>query len=123
MSALFRAEIDNLQRLVRMAALNQEQAATEKQHTAELVRTRVERLQAVNGRMAKSNRSAIVAALKRFARPHAPISANKVGELTGITDDTTRKHLSDMAAAGEVVAVVSPSGKQTRYHLPQKGTE
>lgn len=31
MSSLFRAEIDNLQRLVRMAALNQEQASTEPQ--------------------------------------------------------------------------------------------
>lgn len=116
MSAIFKAELANLQILVARAEREREADTNERERLRTHVEARAKRLHAVSGRLAKSNRAAIVACLKKFARPHAPISANKVAELTGITDDTTRKHLRDLADDGTIVAIPIASGKQIRYH-------
>lgn len=119
MSAMFRAEISNLVRMVERHAAEQQLNTNERERTRTHIVQRAARLHVVNRKLAKSNRQAIIDALRDFARPACPISANKVAEITGITDDTTRKHLRDLTYEGVAVGVTNPSGKQTRYHLAQ----
>lgn len=120
MSALFRAELDNLQRLVAQAALERSASTNERERIRTHVQARVTQLQTTCRRIAKSNRATVLAAVGKLGRPAVPVSANKVAEYTGITDDTTRKHLRELADAGEIVAVASPSGKQIRYHMKRE---
>lgn len=117
MSAIFRAELANLQRRKERHAIEAQLNTNERERVRTHKETRAARLHVVNRKLAKSNRQAIIDALRDFSRPAVPISANKVAEITGITDDTTRKHLRDLASEGIAVSVTSVSGKQTRYHL------
>lgn len=120
MSALFRAELQNLQRLVASHEVERNANTNERERMRTQMLGRSRHLQAICGRQAKNNRQAIKDCLKRFSRPHVTLSANRVSELIGLSDESTRKHLRDMAEAGEVVGVLSASGKQTRYYLPLK---
>lgn len=116
MSAIFRAEIRSLVRLVERHAAEQQLNTNERERARTHVTNRAASVR-INRKLANSNRQAIIDALRDFARPACPISANKVAEITGITDDTTRKHLRDLTYEGVAVGVTNPSGKQTRYHL------
>lgn len=120
MSAIFRAEIDNLMRLVRRAELESQASHNERERIRIHVEKRARRLHELTGRMAKVNRADVLACLKKHASEKRPLSANKVGEMTGLKDDTTRKHLREMAKLGEIVAVESASGKQVRYYAKGK---
>lgn len=119
MSALFRAELSNLQRLVARHAAEQTANTNERERMRTHIKQRVTRLQVPCKRLAKNNRATILQTLRKHASERTPMSANKVSEMTGITDDTTRKHLRDLASEGEATAVVSPSGKQTRYYATE----
>ena len=120
MSALFRAELSNLQRLVARHAAEQTANTNERERMrTHIIKQRVTRLQVPCKRLAKNNRATILQTLRKHASERNPMSANKVSEMTGITDDTTRKHLRDLASEGEATAVVSPSGKQVRYYATE----
>ena len=116
MSAIFRDEIRRLMSMVARAAREASEAEGKTEHVRARVEARVNRLKTVSGRMAKQNRAAVVECLKAHARPHAPISANKVGEICGLKDDTARKYLTEMADSGMAVAVPTPSGSRVRYY-------
>lgn len=120
MSALFRAEISNLVRMVERHAMQQQMDTNERERSRLHVTQRAARLHAINRKLSKSNRAAIIDILREYASKRQPISANKVSEMTGIGDDTTRKHLKDLASEGVAVAVLSASGKQTRYYVEGK---
>lgn len=117
MSALFRAELAGLMRLV--ATHNAAQREARAYQNTPQNRTRAAPLIAAAQRAEKINRAAALAALKKFASQRAPISANKLSELSGLADDTARKHLRDLAENGEIVASVSPTGKVVRYYAKE----
>ena len=119
MSAIFRAEIRSLVRLVERHAAEQQLSTNERERHRLHVTNRAAAVR-INRKLSKSNRAAIIAVLREYASKRQPISANKVSEMTGIGDDTTRKHLRDLASEGVAVAVVSATGKQTRYYIGDK---
>lgn len=116
MSAIFRAEIRSLVRLVERHAAEQQLNTNERERARTHVTNRAASVR-INRKLSKSNRAAIIDILREYASKRQPISANKVSEMTGIGDDTTRKHLKDLASEGVAVAVLSASGKQTRYYV------
>ena len=119
MSAIFRAEIRSLVRLVERHAAEQQLNTNERERSRTHVTNRAASVR-INRKLSKSNRATIIDVLREYASKRQPISANKVSEMTGIDDDTTRKHLKDLASEGVAVAVLSESGKQTRYYVEGK---
>jgi len=119
MSAIFRAEIRSLVRLVERHAAEQQLNTNERERARTHVTNRAASVR-INRKLSKSNRATIIDVLREYASKRQPISANKVSEMTGIGDDTTRKHLKDLASEGVAVAVASATGKQTRYYVEGK---
>lgn len=114
MSALFRAEIASLQRLVDAHEKQREhEAAQSARWSHRPVRTA--QLRAVTDRAARQNKQIVLDCIKAADKL---LSANKVSELTGITDTTTRKHLVALEDEGVIKSV--RTGKQQKRYYREK---
>lgn len=121
MSAIFRAELANLQLLVARAERDAEHNTNERERArmATNTRSRAEHLHHIARRGAVANRKTIVTWLKKHASRANPLSANKVSEGTGIASETARKHLR-LLAQEDSIAEVRTAGGQSRYYMETK---
>ena len=114
MSALWKAELQSLLRLVDRQEAEQAAAAIQTARWAHRPK-RATHLRTATDRMAKQNKQIVLACIKKADKP---ISANKVSELTGITDTTTRKHLVALEEDGTIQSV--RTGKQQKRYFWEK---
>lgn len=121
MSALFRAELANLQLLVARAEREAEfnSHELERQRTGGKKAAQQEHARNIGRRASVANRKIILAWMEKNGRGDKPVSANKVSDGTGLASETSRRHLRDLANTGELVAVRANSGF-TRYYMEKK---
>lgn len=110
MSALFRAEIENLQRLVKIHAVEPTAAQREASTIGlEGRRKGAERMV----RISAANRKAILAHVQKLK---APASALKIAEHTGVSDETCRRILIKLAEEQKIgVTIPNPATGWKRY--------
>lgn len=109
MSALWRAELHNLQRLVRIHTEEPPQRPHATGHAG--------RTQAIKKAVSckEANRETI---LRYVARLKKPESANKISEAVGLTDETVRKALRQLAEAGKVAEYIRNPGTGWKTYGP-----
>jgi hypothetical protein len=109
MSALFKAEIDNLQRLVQTYTAESAAPRRESAIGTQGRRKAVERMV----RISRDNRAVI---LSHVLNLREPASALKIAEHTGISDETCRRALIKLAEEGKIgVTIPNPNSSWKRY--------
>jgi Fic family protein len=110
MSALWKAEIRSLERLV---IHKENERATEAAQSARWSHRpkRTAHLNTATDRAGKRNKTIVLDCIKSAKQP---MSANKVSEHTGLTDTTTRKHLVALEEEGAIQSI-STKKQQKRY--------
>ena len=122
MSALFKAEPDNLQRLVAIHAAEQAQDTNERERARLGInrQRRTKHLHTIARRGYAINRKAVLAWINKHTSVDNTASANRASEGTGINDETVRKHLKIMADEGAIICIATPGSNRLKYHAKGK---